>query len=137
MTTPDPRTDLAEWPWHRLIEQDQARADEPDDGLIPVTVRLTAEEVRATAAIHPNSFPRLDGHGVSAWKLNAACRAIDLPDPLPPWKSPLDDLPDLTEEQCDYLAKLAAGYSDDDNDSVLVLVGRALIAAGWSPEEEA
>ena len=159
MTTPDPRTDLAGYlgltderaaRCHkapvgtvfvdvvaRLIEQDQARADEPDDGLIPVTVRLTAEEVRATAAIHPNSFPRLDGHGVSAWKLNAACRAIDLPDPLPPWKSPLDDLPDLTEEQCDYLAKLAAGYSDDDNDSVLVLVGRALIAAGWSPEEEA
>lgn len=93
--------------------------------------------MRATAAIHPNSFPRLDGHGVSAWKLNAACRAIDLPAPKPPWKSPLADLPDLTEEQCDYLAKLAAGYSDDDNDSVLVLVGRALIAAGWSPEEEA
>ena len=161
MTTPDPRTDLAGYLGltdgqaercrlfadaegsisaklgARLIEQDQARADEPDDGLIPVTVRLTAEEVRATAAIHPNSFPRLDGHGVSVWKLNAACRAIDLPDPLPPWKSPLDDLPDLTEEQCDYLAKLAAGYSDDDNDSVLVLVGRALIAAGWSPEEEA
>ena len=99
MTTPDPRTDLAGYlgltderaarchkapvgtvaaaVGARLIEQDQARADEPDDGLIPVTVRLTAEEVRATAAIHPNSFPRLDGHGVSAWKLNAACRAID------------------------------------------------------------
>ena len=31
----------------------------------------------------------------------------------------------------------AAGYPCDVNDSVLVLVGRALIAAGWTPEEEA
>lgn len=70
MTTPDPRTDLAGYlgltdeqaricrqsaeggytgirgkVGARLIEQDQARADEPDDGLIPVTVRLTVEEV--------------------------------------------------------------------------------------------
>lgn len=68
MTTPDPRTDLAGYlgltderaAWchkapvgtvaaavgARLIEQDQARADEPDDGLIAVTVRLTADEVK-------------------------------------------------------------------------------------------
>ena len=71
MTTTDPRTDLAGYlgltddqaedcrrsaPFHpgsvhtkigaRLIEQDQARDAEPDDGLIPVTVRLTADEVK-------------------------------------------------------------------------------------------
>jgi len=157
MTTPDPRTDLAGYldltddqaAWchkapvgtvaaavgARLIEQDQARADEPDDGLIPVTVRLTAEEVRATAAIHPNSFPRLDGHGVSAWKLNAACRAIDLPAPKPPWKSPLADLPDLTEEQCRDAVLAADGYPDSDRP--WPQIGRALIAAGWTPEGEA
>ena len=154
MTDPDPRTDLAGYlgltdeqaedcrrrsapAFHpgsvytkvgaRLIEQDQARADEPDDGLIPVTVRLTAEEVRATAAIHPNSFPRLDGHGVSVWKLNAACRAIDLPDPKPPWKSPLDDLPDLTEEQCVEAVKYAQTCG--------VLVDGGVL--GHVPEEEA
>jgi len=108
------------------------RDPEPDDGLIPVT----AEQIEAFRA----AWLKADGEGRSGQRVRAgleAVFAIDLPAPKPPWKSPLDDLPDLTEEQCDYLAKLAAGYSDDDNDSVLVLVGRALIAAGWTPEEEA
>jgi len=155
--SPDPRTDLAGYlgltddqaedcrrraPFHpgsvytkvgaRLIEQDQARADEPDDGLIPVTVRLTAEEVRAAADELATWTDTPSYRAVN--KLRDACADIDLP---APWKSPLDDLPDLTEEQCVYLTRLAAGYPDDDNDSVLVLVGRALIAAGWTPEEEA
>jgi len=116
----------------RLIEQDQARADEPDDGLIPVTVRLTAQEVRAAADELATWTDTPSYRAVN--KLRDACADIDLP---APWKSPLDDLPDLTEEQCVYLTRLAAGYPDDDNDSVLVLVGRALIAAGWTPEEEA
>ena len=112
---------------------------EPDDGLIAVTVRLTAEEVmaRANADYEVPEVLNERPYTHAAVKLNAACRAIDLPAPKPPWKSPLDDLPDLTEEQCDYLAKLAAGYPCDVNDSVLVLVGRALIAAGYTPEEEA
>jgi len=164
MTTPDPRTDLAGYlgltdeqaricrqsaeggytgirgkVGARLIEQDQARDAEPDDGLIPVTVRLTAEEVRARANADYEVPEVLNERPYThaAVKFGDACRAIDLPAPKPPWKSPLADLPDLTEEQCDYLAKLAAGYPCDVNDSVLVLVGRALIAAGWTPEEEA
>lgn len=114
MTTsePDPRTDLAGWLGltetqanicrrdarsgyadirgilgARLVAQDQADTPdpEPDDGLIAVTVRLTPEQVRATAAIHPNSFNGRDDHGQSVCALNAACRAVDLPAPKPPW----------------------------------------------------
>ena len=150
MTTPDPRTDLAGYlgltderaAWchkapvgtvaaavgARLIEQDQARADEPDDGLIPVTVRLTAEEVRARRAMGTfTEGPLLS----SLRKFSEACAAIDLPDPLPPWKSPLDDLPDLTEEQCRKAMRVVR-YGDE-NVSVLAQIGRALIAAGWTP----
>ena len=150
MTTPDPRTDLAGYlgltdeqaedcrrsaPFHpgsvytkigaRLIEQDQARADEPDDGLIPVTVRLTAQEVSGEG----------EGWDTAVDKLCDACAAIDLPAPKPLWKSPLDDLPDLTEEQCRdaYGATLA----DPDMPYLKGVIGRALIAAGWTPEEEA
>ena len=213
MTTPDPRTDLAGYlgltderaAWchkapvgtvaaavgARLIEQDQARADEPDDGLIAVTEPEPVEGPPGTVpafigwnvgeddphdhypwtwtpllpqdggpvigGISTPNGRRPDGSMHTFWSVasdvwepigHLICHVVNQwaheqfgtpvpPAPLPPWKSPLDDLPDLTEEQCDYLAKLAAGYSDDDNDSVLVLVGRALIAAGWSPEEEA
>ena len=56
------------------------------------------------------------------------------PAPFPPWKSPLDDLPDLTEEQCRdaYDATMA----DPDMPYLKGVIGRALIAAGWDPEEE-
>ena len=158
MTTsePDPRTDLAGYlglteeqaRWchkapvgtvaaavgARLIEQDQARADEPDDGLIAVTVRLTPEQVRATAAIHPNSFNGRDDHGQSVCALNAACRAVDLPAPKPPWTSPLPNLPDLTEQQCrDAYDAGIDPYCYDP----WAQIGRALKAAGWTPVEEA
>ena len=215
MTTPDPRTDLAGYLGltdgqaeqcrlfadaegsisaklgARLIEQDQARADEPDDGLIAVTEPEPVEGPPGTVpafigwnvgeddphdhypwtwtpllpqdggpvigGISTPNGRRPDGSMHTFWSVasdvwepigHLICHVVNQwaheqfgtpvpPAPKPPWKSPLDDLPDLTEGQCDYLAKLAAGYSDDDNDSVLVLVGRALIAAGWSPEEEA
>jgi hypothetical protein len=118
----------------RLIEQDQARADEPDDGLIAVTVRLTPEQVRATAAIHPNSFNGRDDHGQSVCALNAACRAVDLPAPKPPWTSPLPNLPDLTEQQCrDAYDAGIDPYCYDP----WAQIGRALKAAGWTPVEEA
>ena len=155
MTTPDPRTDLAGWlgltydqiaTCHRsnvdagppgvyakvgarLIEQDQARADEPDDGLIPVTVRLTAEEVRARRAM--GTF--IEGPLLSSLrKLSDACAAVDLP---APWKSPLADLPDLTRQQCDDAYD--ATRADPDMPFLKGVIGRALIAAGWTPEEEA
>ena len=103
---------------------------EPDDGLIAVTVRLTAEEVRARQSHDPRAY----GSNIDVTKLNAACRAIDLPAPKPPWKSPLDNLTDLTEEQC----REAVEYLDEGNgDCVMAQIGRALIAAGWAPEEEA
>lgn len=150
MTTPDPRTDLAGYlglteeqaricrqsaeggytgirgkVGARLIEQDQARADEPDDGLIAVTVRLTVEEVSGEG----------ESWDTAVDKLCDACAAIDLPAPLPPWKSPLDDLPDLTEEQCRdaYYATMA----QPDTPYLNGVIGRALIAAGYTPEEEA
>ena len=97
----------------------------PDDGLIPVTVRLTVEEVSGEG----------ESWDTAVDKLCDACAAIDLPAPLPPWKSPLDDLPDLTEEQCRdaYDATMA----DPDMPYLKGVLGRALIAAGWTPEEEA
>ena len=55
--------------------------------------------------------------------------------PKPPWTSPLADLPDLTEEQCRKAMRVVR-YGDE-NVSVLAQIGRALIAAGWTPEEEA
>ena len=150
MTTPDPRTDLAGYlgltdeqaricrqsaeggytgirgkVGARLIEQDQARDAEPDDGLIPVTVRLTVEEVSGEG----------ESWDTAVDKLCDACAAIDLPAPLPPWKSPLADLPDLTEEQCcdAYYATMA----QPDTPYLNGVIGRALIAAGYTPEEEA
>ena len=157
MTTPDPRTDLAGYlgltderaAWchkapvgtvaaavgARLIEQDQARADEPDDGLIPVTVRLTAEEVlaRANADYEVPEVLNERPYTHAAVKFGDACRAIDLPAPKPPWKSPLDDLPDLTEEQCKN-ALWAYSYHPG---TVMGQIGRALIAAGYTPGEDA
>ena len=152
MTTPDPRTDLAGYlgltddqasvctraakagdhtihakVGARLIEQDQARdaEPEPEAGLIPVTVRLTAEEVSGEG----------ESWDTAVDKLCDACAAIDLPAPLPPWKSPLADLPDLTEEQCRdaYDATMA----DPDMPYLKGVIGRALIAAGWTLGEEA
>ena len=150
MTTPDPRTDLAGYlgltdeqaricrqsaedgytgirgkVGARLIEQDQARADEPDDGLIPVTVRLTVEEVSGEG----------ESWDTAVDKLCDACAAIDLPAPLPPWKSPLADLPDLTEEQCCDAVRIAG--EGPDSPVMWAQVGRALIAAGWTLGEEA
>ena len=150
MTTPDPRTDLAGYlgltddqasvctraakagdhtihakVGARLIEQDQARDAEPDDGLIPVTVRLTVEEVSGEG----------ESWDTAVDKLCDACAAIDLPAPLPPWKSPLADLPDLTEEQCRDAYDVT--MADPDMPYLKGVLGRALIAAGWTPEEEA
>ena len=147
MTTPDPRTDLAGYlgltderaAWchkapvdtvaaavgARLIEQDQARDAEPDDGLIPVTVRLTVEEVSGEG----------ESWDTAVDKLCDACAAIDLPAPLPPWKSPLADLPDLTEEQCCDAVRIAG--EGPDSPVMWAQVGRALIAAGWTQGEEA
>lgn len=107
------------------------RDPEPDDGLIPVTVRLTAEEVRARQSHDPRAY----GSNIDVTKLNAACRAIDLPAPKPPWKSPLDNLPDLTESQCWDAVRIAG--EGPDSPVMWAQVGRALIAAGWTPEEEA
>ena len=104
----------------RLIEQDQARDAEPDDGLIPVTVRLTVEEVSGEG----------ESWDTAVDKLCDACAAIDLPAPLPPWKSPLDDLPDLTEEQCCDAVRIAG--EGPDSPVMWAQVGRALIAAGWT-----
>ena len=150
MTDPDPRTDLAGYlglteeqaricrqsaeggytgirgkVGARLIEQDQARDAEPDDGLIPVTVRLTVEEVSGEG----------ESWDTAVDKLCDACAAIDLPAPLPPWKSPLDDLPDLTEEQCRDAVRIAG--EGPDSPVMWAQVGRALKAAGWTPKEEA
>jgi len=169
--SPDPRTDLAGYlgltddqaedcrrraPFHpgsvytkvgaRLIEQDQARADEPDDGLIPVTVRLTAEEVRARQAIDRWPYQDKAIHRPLA-KLDDACRAIDLPAPKLPWKSPLADLPDLTEQEARYIVQQFTPADlgmDEETQRRLPLttnavrkIAKALIAAGWTPEEEA
>ena len=95
--------------------------NELDDGLIAVTVRLTAQEVSGEG----------EGWDSAVDKLCDACAAIDLPAPEPPWKSPLADLPDLTEEQC-WKAMRVMRYGDE-NVSVLAQIGRALIAAGWTP----
>ena len=57
------------------------------------------------------------------------------PAPKPPWKSPLDDLPDLTEEQCCDAVRIAG--EGPDSPVMWAQVGRALIAAGWTPREEA
>ena len=110
---------------------------EPDDGLIAVTVRLTAEEVRARANADYEVPEVLNERPYThaAVKFGDACRAIDLPAPKPPWKSPLDNLPDLTEEQCREAMRVVR-YGDE-NDSVLAQIGRALIAAGWTSEGEA
>ena len=97
----------------------------PDDGLIPVTVRLTVEEVSGEG----------ESWDTAVDKLCDACAAIDLPAPLPPWKSPLADLPDLTEEQCCDAVRIAG--EGPDSPVMWAQVGRALIAAGWTPEEEA
>ena len=107
------------------------RDPEPDDGLIPVTVRLTAEEVRARQSHDLCAY----GSNIDVTKLNAACRAIDLPAPKPPWKSPLADLPDLTEEQCCDAVRIAG--EGPDSPVMWAQVGRALIAAGWTLGEEA
>ena len=160
MTTsePDPRTDLAGWlgltdaqaeccrtsvinfpdfvmarVGRRLVAQDQADTPdpEPDDGLIAVTLRLTADEFGASRAIHLNSFSDSD-YGRSARKLTEACR--DLPAPKPPWTSPLPNLPDLTEQQCrDAYDAGIDPYCYDP----WAQIGRALKAAGWTPVEEA
>ena len=57
------------------------------------------------------------------------------PAPLPPWKSPLADLPDLTEEQCCDAVRIAG--EGPDSPVMWAQVGRALIAAGWTQGEEA
>jgi len=211
MTTPDPRTDLAGYlgltderaAWchkapvgtvaaavgARLIEQDQARADEPDDGLIAVTEPEPVEGPPGTVpafigwnvgeddphdhypwtwtpllpqdggpvigGISTPNGRRPDGSMHTFWSVasdvwepigHLICHVVNQwaheqfgtpvpPAPLPPWKSPLDDLPDLTEEQCRKAMRVVR-YGDE-NVSVLAQIGRALIAAGWSPEEEA
>jgi len=173
MTTsePDPRTDLAGWLGltetqanicrrdarsgyadirgilgARLVAQDQADTPdpEPDDGLIAVTLRLTADGFGASRAIHLNSFSDSD-YGRSARKLTEACR--DLPAPKPPWTSPLPNLPDLTEQEARYIwdqFDAEALEMDGETERRLPLttnalrkVARALKAAGWTPEGEA
>jgi len=52
------------------------------------------------------------------------------PAPKPPWKSPLADLPDLTEEQCCDAVRIAG--EGPDSPVMWAQVGRALIAAGWT-----
>ena len=105
------------------------RDPEPDDGLIPVTVRLTAEEVRAAADELATWTDTPSYRAVN--KLRDACADIDL------WKSPLDDLPDLTEEQCVEAVKYAQTCGVLVDGGVLGHVGRALKAAGWTSEGEA
>jgi hypothetical protein len=122
----------------RLVAQDQADTPdpEPDDGLIPVTdpepvegppgtvpvtLWLTAQEVSGEG----------EGWDSAVDKLCDACAAIDLPAPKPPWKSPPDDRPDLTEQQCRYAYD--AGIDPDRHDP-WAQIGRAPIAAGWDPE---
>ncbi len=207
MTTPDPRTDLAGYlgltderaAWchkapvgtvaaavgARLIEQDQARADEPDDGLIAVTEPEPVEGPPGTVpafigwnvgeddphdhypwtwtpllpqdggpvigGISTPNGRRPDGSMHTFWSVasdvwepigHLICHVVNQwaheqfgtpvpPAPLPPWKSPLDDLPDLTEEQCRKAMRVVR-YGDE-NVSVLAQIGRALIAAGWTP----
>ena len=101
------------------------RDPEPDDGLIAVTVWLTAQEVAGEG----------EGWDTAVDKLCEACAAIDLPAPKPPWTSPLDDLPDLTEQQCRDAVRIAG--EGPDSPVMWAQVGRALIAAGWTPEGEA
>jgi hypothetical protein len=116
------------------------RDPEPDDGLIPVTdpepvegppgtvpvtLWLTAQEVSGEG----------EGWDSAVDKLCDACAAIDLPAPKPPWKSPLADLPDLTEEQCCDAVRIAG--EGPDSPVMWAQVGRALIAAGWTQGEEA
>ena len=115
----DPEPDYA------LIPVTDPEPVEGPPGTVPVTVRLTVEEVSGEG----------ESWDTAVDKLCDACAAIDLPAPLPPWKSPLDDLPDLTEEQCRdaYYATMA----QPDTPYLNGVIGRALIAAGYTPEEEA
>lgn len=118
------------------------RDPEPDDGLIPVTVRLTAEEARAAADELATWTDTPSYRAVN--KLRDACADIDLP---APWKSPLDDLPDLTEQEARYIVQQFTPADlgmDEETQRRLPLttnavrkIAKALIAAGWTPEEEA
>ena len=116
------------------------REPEPDDGpipvtdpepvegppgTVPVTLWLTAQEVSGEG----------EGWDSAVDKLCDACAAIDLPAPKPPWKSPLDDLPDLTESQCRDAVRIAG--EGPDSPVMWAQIGRALKAAGWTPVEEA
>ena len=167
MTDPDPRTDLAGYlglteeqaricrqsaedgytgirgkVGARLVAQDQADTPdpEPDDGQLwslgwtdangePVLTDLSRDDIEGFCEWVEDD--RYVSHAISS--LARSWQAA-LPAPKPPWKSPLDNLPDLTEEQC----REAVEYLDEGNgDCVMAQIGRALIAAGWAPEEEA
>jgi hypothetical protein len=110
-----------------LIASTDPEPVEGPPGTVPVTLWLTAQEVSGEG----------EGWDSAVDKLCDACAAIDLPAPKPPWKSPLDDLPDLTEEQCVEAVKYAQTCGVLVDGGVLGHVGRALKAAGWTPKEEA
>ena len=151
MTTPDPEPDDGRHRCGGYLSPPGAtwcracgwRSDaEPDDGSIPVTVRLTAEEVRAAADELATWTDTPSYRAVN--KLRDACADIDLP---APWKSPLDDLPDLTEQEARYIVQQFTPEMlemDEETQRRLPVttnavrkIARALKAAGWTPEGEA
>lgn len=159
MTEPDPRTDLAGWldfsdrqadicreeakagettiygkVGARLIAQDQADTPdpEPDDGqwIDPTGAGLTEDEARATVKSPSGGGLIGSAHAKIAERLRSA-----LPAPKPPWTSPLPNLPDLTEQDCWYAVKFLDEFPESD--CMVAQIGRALKAAGWTPEGEA
>ena len=117
------------------------RDPEPDDGQLwslgwtdangePVLTDLSRDDIEGFCEWVEDD--RYVSHAISS--LARSWQAA-LPAPKPPWKSPLDNLPDLTEEQCREAMRVVR-YGDE-NDSVLAQIGRALIAAGWTSEGEA
>ena len=112
------------------------RDPEPDDGQLwslgwtdangePVLTDLSRDDIEGFCEWVEDD--RYVSHAISS--LARSWQAA-LPAPKPPWKSPLDNLPDLTEQQCRdaYDATMA----DPDMPYLKGVIGRALIAAGWT-----
>ena len=101
-------------------------------GTVPVTLWLDEEADDGFRRLRCGDGQVIDFNDDDWWRGHGVPVP---PAPKPPWKSPLADLPDLTESQCRdaYDATMA----DPDMPYLKGVIGRALIAVGWTPEEEA
>ena len=101
-------------------------------GTVPVTLWLDEEADDGFRRLRCGDGQVIDFNDDDWWRGHGVPVP---PAPKPPWTSPLADLPDLTEEQCRdaYDATMA----DPDMPYLKGVIGRALIAVGWTPEEEA